>query len=110
MNKEKAINILKKILKKKREVIDFWKTNKDLIIYIKDKLEEPKEEVKAYEMAIKALENERPKGKWIPVSEKLPEKNMPCLVSVGKLIYVLIIMYALGLMIMEKIDDMRTKK
>lgn len=27
---------------------------------------------------------ERPQGEWIPVSERLPDKSMPCLVAVGK--------------------------
>lgn len=36
----------------------------------------------------------RPKGEWIPVSERLPDKNMPCLVSVGKLNFTQIAMYS----------------
>lgn len=36
----------------------------------------------AYDLAIKALE-ERPTGKWIPVSEELPEKNGFYLVTVS---------------------------
>jgi len=30
------------------------------------------------------LHGKRPQGEWTPVSERLPDKNMPCLVSVGK--------------------------
>ena len=37
---------------------------------------------------------ERPQGEWIPVSERLPDKNMPCLVSVGKLNLTKIAMYS----------------
>ena len=40
---------------------------------------------------LKALEQE---SKWIPVSERLPEKNMPCLVSVGKLYLTQIAIYS----------------
>lgn len=32
--------------------------------------------------------------KWIPVSERLPEKNMPCLVSTGKLCLTQIAIYS----------------
>ena len=42
-------------------------------------------------MAIKELEQE---SRWIPVSERLPEKNMYCLVSVGKLYLTQIAMYS----------------
>lgn len=45
----------------------------------------------AVEMAIKALEQE---PKWIPVSERLPEKDMHCLVSVGKLYLTQIAIYS----------------
>ena len=36
----------------------------------------------------------RPQGEWIPVSERLPDKNMPCLVSVGKFNFTQIAMYS----------------
>ena len=45
----------------------------------------------AIDMAIKELEKE---PKWIPVSERLPEKNMYCLVSVGQLYLTQIAMYS----------------
>jgi len=32
--------------------------------------------------------------RWIPVSERLPEKNTPCLVSVGKLLLTQIAIYS----------------
>ena len=51
-------------------------------------------------LAIKALE-ERTQGDWIPVNERLPDKNMPCLVSVGKLNFTQIAMYS---DLMETID------
>lgn len=41
------------------------------------------------------------KDKWIPVSERLPDKNMPCLVSVGKFNFTQIAMYS---DLMETID------
>jgi hypothetical protein len=37
---------------------------------------------------------ERPQGEWISVSERLPDKNMPCLVSVGKFNFTQIAMYS----------------
>lgn len=43
----------------------------------------------------------KPKGEWIPISERLPDKNMPCLVSVGKLNLTKIAMYS---DLMETID------
>ena len=46
-------------------------------------------------------ENTRPQGEWIPVSERLPDKNMPCLVSGGKLNLTQIAMYS---DLMETID------
>ena len=45
--------------------------------------------------------NERPQGEWISVSERLPDKNMPCLVSVGKFNLTQIAMYS---DLMETID------
>lgn len=44
---------------------------------------------------------ERPSGEWISVSERLPDKNMPCLVSVGKFNFTQIAMYS---DLMETID------
>ena len=38
-------------------------------------------------------ENQR-KDDWIPVSERLPDKNMPCLVSVGYFNFTQIAMYS----------------
>ena len=48
------------------------------------------------EEVIKILTEEDviPQGKWIPVSERLPDKSMPCLVSVGKLNLTQIAMYS----------------
>ena len=37
---------------------------------------------------------ERPQGEWISVSEKLPDKNISCLVSVGKFNFTQIAMYS----------------
>lgn len=37
----------------------------------------------ALNMAIAALSRSENPNKWIPVSERLPEKNMECLVAVG---------------------------
>lgn len=37
---------------------------------------------------------ERPQGEWVSVSEKLPDKNMRCLVSVGKFNFTEIAMYS----------------
>ena len=60
----------------------------------------------AYRLAMRACEetwNEKTckqikealeQTRWIPVSEKLPEKNMPCLVSVGKLCFTEIAIYS----------------
>lgn len=42
-----------------------------------------------------------PRGGWIPISERLPDKNMPCLVSVGKFNFTQIAMYS---DLMETID------
>jgi len=46
-------------------------------------------------------ETKKPQGEWIPVSERLPDKNMPCLVSVGKFNFIQIAMYS---NLMETID------
>lgn len=43
---------------------------------------------------INALPSVTPTQKWIPVSERLPEKNMACLVSVGKFHITQIAMYS----------------
>ena len=47
-----------------------------------------------WEQGYECGKNERPQGEWIPVSERLPDKNMPCLVSVGKLNLTKIAMYS----------------
>ena len=46
---------------------------------------------KALDMALKALEQE---PRWIPVSEKLPEKDMACLVAVGRFNFTQIAVYS----------------
>lgn len=46
-------------------------------------------------------EKARAQGEWISVSERLPDKNMPCLVSVGKFNFTQIAMYS---DLMETID------
>lgn len=57
MDKETAINLLEKRLKKKKEVIEFWEDHKtELTVKIKEYLKNLKEEIKAYEMAIKNLQ------------------------------------------------------
>jgi len=43
----------------------------------------------------------RPQGEWVPADERLPDKNMPCLVSVGKFNFIQIAMYS---DLMETID------
>lgn len=59
MDKETAINILEKRVKKKREMIEFWEYNTELhTTYIKKSIEYTKAEIKAYEMAIKSLKGE----------------------------------------------------
>lgn len=47
------------------------------------------------------LQERREADRWIPVSERLPDKNMPCLVSVGKFNLTQIAMYS---DLMETID------
>lgn len=81
MNEEKAVNILEKRLKKKREVIEFWESNTELhTTNIKKYIEQIKEEVKAYEMAIKSLKEEWPKGKWIikDIETDRPTESIKC--------------------------------
>lgn len=46
---------------------------------------------KSLDVAFKAMEKQ---GDWIPVSERLPDKNMYCLVSVGKIHLTQIAMYS----------------
>lgn len=58
-----------------------------------------RKERQALDLAIKVLEEKQ--GKWIPVSERLPDKNMPCLVSVGKLNLIQMAIYS---DLMETID------
>ena len=45
-------------------------------------------------MAKDALSSSENPNKWIPVSERLPEKNMACLVAVGKLNLTQMAMYS----------------
>lgn len=74
MNKEKAINLFKKRIKEVRIVLEYWKKINYTSDFIKENLESMKKVEKAYEIAIKALENERPKGIWIRMSN-LSEKE-----------------------------------
>ena len=53
---------------------------------------------RSLDVAFKAMEKQ---GDWISASERLPDKNMPCLVSVGKFNFTQIAMYS---DLMETID------
>jgi hypothetical protein len=69
---------------------------------IKAPCERPQGEQIAWEQGYEFSKNEkRPQCEWIPVSERLPDKNMPCLVSVGKFNFIQIAMYS---DLMETID------
>ena len=71
MTKEEAINRLTNTLQEMRA---FFFDSKHIS-------EDDEKDLASMEMAIEALEQE---PKWIPVSERLPEKNMVCLVAVGE--------------------------
>lgn len=64
-------------------------TRAEAIYHLKN-YDDPKKVREAFDMAIQALEQTQ----WIPVSERLPEKNMACLVSVGKLYLTQIAIYS----------------
>ena len=68
MDNKKAINILEKRLKKKREVIEFWQLNSAY----DSTLQYLREEIEAYEMALDSLKGIRPK------TEKLDDKKEIC--------------------------------
>lgn len=57
---------------------------------LKNSVSDLDEDIKAFDMAIQYLDQNR----WIPVSERLPEKNMECLVTVGDFNLVQTAMYS----------------
>ena len=50
--------------------------------------------INGYTQGLKDASSTEQKPKWIPVSERLPEKNMSCLVSAGKLLLTQIAIYS----------------
>ena len=77
MTKQEAINIKDEILKKEGSIYICNAITIDGVVLIKDILDI----IDKHIAESKVIE---PQSKWIPVSERLPEKNMACLLSISK--------------------------
>lgn len=94
ISRDAVIDIIHRFFTEEVDKIPTKKTE-DGEVYVIHKCQPLFEMNKAICKRIKGIPPVNPQEpKWIPVSERLPEKNMPCLVSTGKLCLTQIAIYS----------------